>query len=165
MAKQLMVKPEKCIGCRTCELICSWNRGKDFNPQNSAVSIVDNEKALASVPLMCLQCEEAFCINACPAHSLSKDAGGLVKNDAAKCTGCKLCIKACPVKGISFNQASKKVFKCELCGGDPGCAKYCPQGCLVYTDEQDNPGRKKAMAFIIENLADVKKSRAEGAAK
>ena len=24
MGKQLLIKPEKCLGCRTCELVCSF---------------------------------------------------------------------------------------------------------------------------------------------
>ena len=165
MAKQLMIKPEKCTGCRTCELICSWNRGKDFNPQNSAVSVVDYEEEVMSIPMMCLQCEEAYCIKACKVGSLFRDGNGTVKNDTAKCIGCKVCVKACPTRSISFNQASKKILKCELCDGDPGCAKHCPPGCIVYTDEGDGLGRKRALALHLKNIFSATEPKAEEAAK
>ena len=165
MAKQLMIKPEKCIGCRTCELICSWKRGKSFNPRNSAVSVVDYEEEVISVPMMCLQCEEACCIKVCPVGSLYKDENGTVKNDTAKCIGCKLCVSACPMGNISYSQASKQIIKCELCDGDPGCVKHCPPACLVYTDEDDGVGRKRAISLTLKKVYGNAEHKAEEAAK
>ena len=112
------------------------------------------------MPVMCLQCEEACCVKACPVGSMYKDADGIVKNDNAKCIGCKMCVNACPLGNVSFSQASRKVVKCEQCDGDPACAKYCPVGCLVYTEEEDGLGRKKAIALSLKNIFG-----AEGVAK
>ena len=50
MSKQLMLKPEKCTGCRTCELICSYNRANDFNPRNSAARFLSATKRLSPFP-------------------------------------------------------------------------------------------------------------------
>ena len=154
MAKQLHVKLDKCTGCRNCELVCSWNRGKNFNPDNSAVSVVDYEEGFISVPMMCLQCEEAPCIKACNVESLSRDANGTVKIDLEKCVGCKLCIDVCPQRSMYFNEASKKVFKCELCNGDPVCVKHCPPGCLAYTDKKEEGfGWEKAITLTHKRVA------------
>ena len=158
MAKQLMIKPEKCTGCRTCEVICSWNRGKNFNPRNSAVSVINCEEAVISVPMMCLQCEEACCVKVCPVKAMYKDENGVVKLDAAKCIVCKMCVNACPLGNVIFSQASRKIVKCDTCGGDPGCAKFCPAGCIVYTDEEDGLDRKKAMAFSLKNVFGVQET-------
>ena len=152
MAKQLMIKPEKCTACQTCVIICSWNRAKTFNPRNSAVSVINYEEAVISVPMMCLQCEDACCIKACPVQAMYKDAEGTVKCDPAKCIGCKMCVAACPMGNVFFSQASRKIIKCELCDGDPGCAKYCPSGAIVFTDEEDSLGRKRAMALTMKDV-------------
>jgi len=152
MAKQLMIKPEKCIGCRTCEIICSWNKEKNFNPRNSAISVINYEEAIISVPMMCLQCEQACCVKVCPVNAMYKDENGVVKADAAKCIVCKMCVNACPLGNVTFSQGSRKIVKCEQCDGDPGCAKFCPAGALVYTDEEDGLGRKKAMALSLKNV-------------
>ncbi|MDR0464660.1 MAG: 4Fe-4S dicluster domain-containing protein [Treponema sp.] len=158
MAKQLMIKPEKCIGCRTCEVICSWNKAKNFNPRNSAVSIINYEEVVISVPMMCLQCEEACCVKVCPVGAMYKDENGVVKTDAAKCIVCKMCVNACPLGNVTFSQGNRKIVKCDLCGGDPGCAKYCPAGCIVYTGEEDGLGRKKAAAFSLRNVFGVQEA-------
>ena len=152
MKKQLLMKPEKCTGCRSCEIICSFNRGKSFNPKNSAVSVMSYEEAMVSVPVMCLQCEQAACISACPVGAMYRDKDGTVKNNSAKCIVCKLCVGACPLGNVTFSAAEKKIVKCELCGGDPLCAKYCPSGCLVYSDEADLLGRKKAIGLALKNV-------------
>jgi Fe-S-cluster-containing hydrogenase component 2 len=152
MNKQLMIKPEKCIGCRSCELICSWNRGKAFNPRNSAVSVLMYEEAAISVPVMCLQCEEACCVKVCPVGAMHRDDDGAVKCDSAKCIVCKMCVNACPLGNVSFSPVERKIVKCELCGGDPGCAKYCPTGCLVYTEEADALGRKRAIGIALKDV-------------
>jgi len=94
-----------------------------------------------------------------------QDADGTVKNDTAKCIGCKLCVNACPMGNVSFSQASRKIVKCELCEGDPGCAKYCPAGCIVYTDEEDGLGRKKAIALTLKNVFGAESKIPEEAVK
>jgi len=136
MSEKLLVKPEKCTGCRTCELICSYKRMADFSPGNSAILVkFDDEEAKAELDV-CVQCPEAPCIDACPFEALARTAAGTVLCDEEKCTVCGACAEACPHEGISFRGSSGKLVKCDLCGGDPGCAKFCPAGALVYGKEE-----------------------------
>jgi Fe-S-cluster-containing hydrogenase component 2 len=154
MSKQLMVKPDKCTGCRTCELICSWNRTKNFSPQKSAVSVVLNDDAAVFVPVMCLQCAEAHCINACSSNALSRNNNDVVIYDKEKCAGCGHCMDACPLKSIKFNSAENTIIKCELCGGDPGCVKVCPAGCLSY-GEADASARKQTFELVVKAVKEA----------
>jgi Fe-S-cluster-containing dehydrogenase component len=98
---------------------------------------------------MCLQCEKAACVSACPAGAMHREQDGTIKCDTDKCVGCKLCVSACLMGNVHFNPKTKRIIKCELCGGDPGCVKYCSAGALVYSDGDDALGRKKAMAHIL----------------
>lgn len=66
MGKQLMIKPEKCIGCRTCELVCSFGHDQAFNPRNANVTVMAYEEAAINIPVMCLQCEDPCCLEVCP---------------------------------------------------------------------------------------------------
>jgi len=152
MGKQLMLKPEKCTGCRTCELICSYNRAKDFNPRNSAVSVMIYDEAAIAVPVMCLQCGDACCVGVCPVHAMYRaEDGTTIKCDTQKCIVCKMCVNACPLGCASYSRKAG-IVKCELCGGDPMCVKYCPSGALVYSEESDALGRKKAMALVLKDV-------------
>lgn len=146
MSKQLMIKPEKCLGCRTCELVCSFGHYGEFNPTLANVSVMDYEAAAISIPVMCMQCEEAPCMKVCPVGAISRNEKGAVVMDGNKCIVCKMCMNACPLGNISFSPLVKKVFKCDLCDGDPKCAKFCPSGAIVYADPQDGVGRKQAVA-------------------
>ena len=152
MSKLLMVNPEKCAGCRTCELMCSFERIKSFNPRLSAVTVLDYEAALTSVPVMCMQCDEACCLKVCPVGAISRDAEGVIVTCADKCIVCKMCVSACPLGNMSYSPTARKVFKCDLCGGDPKCVKYCSPGAIQYVDATEAPGRKRAVA---ERLKDV----------
>ncbi|MCL1849770.1 MAG: 4Fe-4S dicluster domain-containing protein [Clostridiales bacterium] len=146
MSKQLMVKPEKCVSCRTCELMCSFGHTKVFNPRLSAVTVIGYEEAMTSVPVMCMQCEEACCIKVCPVGAISMDENGAAVMNSDKCIVCKMCMSACPLGNIQFSPVSKKVFKCDLCGGDPKCAAFCPSGAITYVDVYEQSDRKKAVA-------------------
>lgn len=152
MPRQLLIKPEKCVGCKTCELICSYTREKNFDPVNSAVSVRVFEDAGLCVPVMCMQCEDASCVSICPKKAMRKADDGTVKCDAAKCIGCKLCVNACPLGNVVFSPKARKVIKCETCGGSPGCAKYCPVNAIVYTDDADGLGRKQALAAALKEV-------------
>ena len=144
--KQLMIKPEKCYGCRTCELVCSFGHYGEFNPKMANVSVLEYEKAAVAIPVMCLQCEDACCEKVCPVHAISTDENGARTINYDKCIGCKMCMNACPLGNISFHPEVKKVFKCDLCGGDPKCAKYCPGGAITVEDADAIDSRKKETA-------------------
>lgn len=148
-----MISPEKCTGCRTCELICSFGKYEEFNPRNAAVSVFTYDEAALSVPLMCLQCEEPSCMKVCPTSAISKSGDGSVLIDADKCIGCKMCISACPVGNISYNSTQKKLVKCDMCGGEPKCAEFCPSGAITYVEATSvNLDKKKKLAGKFKEL-------------
>jgi Fe-S-cluster-containing hydrogenase component 2 len=101
---------------------------------------------MTSVPVMCMQCEEAACLKVCPVGAFYQDENGAVVMCDDKCIVCKLCVSACPLGNISFSPINRKVFKCDLCSGDPKCAKFCSPGAIRYVDPTENPERKKAVA-------------------
>ena len=76
MAKQLVVDPKKCVACRTCELVCSFKHNEEFNPRLSNVSVFHYEEAAITVPIMCMQCDEACCAAICPTGALKRNADG-----------------------------------------------------------------------------------------
>ena len=146
MAKQLVVDPKKCVSCRTCELVCSFNHNDEFNPRLANVTVFHYEEAAITVPIMCLQCDEASCAAVCPTGALSRNADGVVVHNADKCIVCKMCVSACPLGNVSYSPVKRKIFKCDLCGGDPWCAKYCPTGAISVVDPTNAPDKKRAAA-------------------
>ena len=144
--KQLSIKPEKCIGCRTCELVCSFGHYQQFNPKMANVKVFEYEKAAVAIPLMCMQCEEPSCMKVCPVNAISRDDAGAVTINYNKCIGCRMCMNACPLGNVSYHPALKKVFKCDLCGGDPWCARHCPTGAISVVDPDEVPDKKQLAA-------------------
>ena len=116
--KQLMIKPEKCTGCRTCELVCSFGHYEQFNPRMSNVTVMEYDAASIAIPVMCLQCEEACCMKVCPVKAITQDENGAMVMNYERCIGCKMCMNACPLGNISYSPRLRKVFKCDLCGGE-----------------------------------------------
>ena len=53
-------------------------------------------RELATFQFTCRKCENAPCINACPAEALEKDADGVVTRAVNLCIRCKSCIVICP---------------------------------------------------------------------
>lgn len=148
-----MISPDKCIGCRTCEIVCSFNKTEKFNPKNAAVSVITYEEAFVSVPVMCMHCEEPLCMKVCTVGAISKKENGSVEIDKKKCIGCKMCIAACPLGNITFNSEEKEMVKCDLCGGEPKCAQLCPSGAIQYKEGTPaNITRKKIIAERFKEL-------------
>ncbi len=141
MSKVLVIDPVKCKGCHSCEITCAtWNEG-ECNINLSRIRVVSYLKEVFFVPMVCLQCEEAFCALVCPVNALHRDAEkGIVKLNKDKCIGCKLCLVACPFGNMSF--ARNTSSKCELCDGDPMCVKSCQWKALTY-EEPDQTGWSK----------------------
>lgn len=150
--KVLQVKPEKCIGCRTCEIVCSFAHNGKSNPRFANIKVVPFEKAGIQVPITCQQCEHAACMEVCPVHAISRDEIGAVIINHEKCIGCKTCMNACPLGNIGVNTEKKQMHKCDLCGGDPNCVKFCPSGALTFADPDEDQDRRKLIATAFKKL-------------
>ncbi|OQX00059.1 MAG: (Fe-S)-binding protein [Thiothrix lacustris] len=135
MLKSLYINPEKCTGCLQCEMACSYENEGVFNPSRSRIKVFTFHDAGRFVPYTCTQCDEAWCLKACPVDAIvvNKLTGAKdIIND--RCVGCKVCTIACPFGTVNYNSAIGKVTKCDLCGGDPQCAAACPTGAITYID-------------------------------
>lgn len=135
MLKSLNIDPEKCTGCLQCEMACSLVNEGLFNTSKSRIKVFNFHAEGRFVPYTCTQCDEAWCMHACPVDAIKMDkaTGAKVVNEAT-CVGCKVCTIACPFGTVNYNSATGKVIKCDLCGGDPECAKACPTAAITYVD-------------------------------
>jgi Fe-S-cluster-containing hydrogenase component 2 len=149
MAKLLMINPNKCTGCRNCELACSFQHEKSFRPGASRIHVFLWERDGFSTPLMCQQCEDAACVNVCPTGAMHRNPTNpsLVECDQTICIGCKMCVIACPFGCVRFDTVTRAIAKCDTCGGDPMCVQMCPNGALEFVDDAEQVrSRKLAMA-------------------
>ena len=133
--KLLHIYPQKCIGCRTCEMTCAFSHPVEGQPGTSRIRIASDPQGRPGFSKMtiCLQCEDAGCVAACPANALWRDpATGAIYHKTDRCIGCQSCVLACPFGNMHWEEATNHPVKCDLCGGDPKCAKFCPSGALVF---------------------------------
>ena len=133
MNQALTIVPDKCTGCMQCELACSWVQTGTFAPSKSLirVSVFDEEASYA--PFTCLQCDEAWCMNACPVNAIAIDAASGAKVVVDRlCIGCHLCTIACPFGTVFTLPQSGKAAKCDLCHGQPACAAACPTQAIQF---------------------------------
>ena len=147
MAKELVIDLEKCVGCRTCEMVCSAIHEGVISPFLSRIKVITWEREWEGVPMVCVQCEEARCEAICPVKAISRDETlGRVVIDYDRCIGCRMCVAACPFGVINFNSVSKRVIKCDLCDGDPECAKFCFYKAIQYLDVSEMGAAKRREA-------------------
>jgi Fe-S-cluster-containing hydrogenase component 2 len=146
--KSLHIDPDKCTGCLQCELACSHVNEGVFNPAKSRIKVFNFHDQGRMVPYTCTQCDEAWCLHACPVDAIVMNVATGSKDVLEDvCVGCKVCTIACPFGTVNYNVDTGKVIKCDLCGGDPACAKACPTEAITYVDiEQHGMDRMRAWA-------------------
>jgi Fe-S-cluster-containing hydrogenase component 2 len=135
MQKVLHINPDKCTGCLQCEMACSFENYGTYATSKSRIKVFDFHHTGKKVPYTCTQCDEAWCLHACPVEAITVDklTGAKVVNDST-CVGCKVCTIACPFGTVNYVQETGKVQKCDLCGGDPACVEACPTTAITYVD-------------------------------
>ena len=136
----LIVDPDLCTGCETCESVCSFVHDGVFNPINTRIHRVRVEPVF-NIALACQKCEDAPCIRSCPEKALDKDEEGSILVNDDKCIGCANCAKACDFGTITLHLVSQKALVCDLCEGmkedfiDPEVGKKEPQ-CIVVCPKE-----------------------------
>jgi carbon-monoxide dehydrogenase iron sulfur subunit len=131
--KRLYVRPRLCIGCRTCEVACVFvHSGGATRLQRSRVRVQEMGDNLF-VPVLCLQCEEAACVKACPVEALRRNPETqAIEVVEPRCVRCMACIPACPFGNMTWDESAGVVVKCDVCAGRPACALFCPTRALEY---------------------------------
>jgi len=153
--KFVVSDPEKCTGCRLCEMVCSAEKDGEFNPLLSRIRTVQLD-VVVNMSLACRLCENPTCVRSCPRKALSIDEKtGVVLVDEGKCNGCGWCIEACELGVLSLHPVRKVVMLCDLCGGEPKCVEFCPKDALELrtTEEIAQKIRSEAVRkLLVEDL-------------
>ncbi|GAB4271273.1 MAG: 4Fe-4S dicluster domain-containing protein [Deferrisomatales bacterium] len=120
---------DKCTGCGICQLSCSAREHGGYNPRLANLGVRMARDGRAHFPVVCHQCDNAFCQRACPVSAIGRDeATGAWTVDPETCIGCGRCVEACPLQVVGM--VEKRAHKCDLCGGRPECVSACPTGAL-----------------------------------
>ncbi|MGE5389470.1 MAG: 4Fe-4S dicluster domain-containing protein [Deltaproteobacteria bacterium] len=154
MEKNLIVQPEKCTGCRTCEMVCSFLHTGEFNPLRSRITVFSFEKVGLAAPMVCQQCSVAACMEVCPVGAIHRDeVTGAMTVSQDKCLRCKMCTIACPFGASTYDPIQDVIMKCDLCGGKPQCVVFCPSGAITYQDPmQANIAKRKSYAQKLKTV-------------
>ncbi len=149
---EFYIDPSRCIGCRSCVTACAEcdsHRGVSM----IHVDYIDRPDSIATVPMVCMHCEEPTCALVCPADAIKRGEDGVVRSALKpRCIGCSNCVLACPF-GIPKMQVDMELMmKCDMCydrtsvGLRPMCATVCPSQALAYVpseairrDRRDSP--------------------------
>jgi carbon-monoxide dehydrogenase iron sulfur subunit len=140
---QIFVRPERCMGCKSCEIACAvqHSKGKTLllaileSPPPMKRLFVESTEQIR-MPVMCRHCEDAPCLNACITGCLYRDDKGFVRRKKERCIGCWTCIMVCPFGVISRDKNKHIAVKCDRCHklDVPACVSACPTKALVLVD-------------------------------
>lgn len=155
----IYVRPDRCMGCRSCEIGCAveHSKGKTFftalleSPPPRKRLFVEAANG-NKMPVVCRHCEDAPCLNACVGGSLYRDDEGFVQRREERCIGCWSCVMTCPFGVMTRNAVEGVALKCDGCREReiPSCVTACPTRTLVLADMETLPREKRYQLFVSE---------------
>jgi Fe-S-cluster-containing dehydrogenase component len=159
MAKKFMIIDlDECTGCQLCVIACKDEHvGNAYPPWTKPqpekghfwirINTIERGEIpkvkVTNIPLLCMHCENAPCIKACPNLAIKRREDGIVWIDPDRCKGSRLCTEACPYGVIYFNEELRIAQKCTWCvhriDGEeiPRCVDICPHEVFTFSDEDD----------------------------
>jgi Fe-S-cluster-containing dehydrogenase component len=153
---EFYIDPSRCIGCESCVSACSecqTHRGHSM----IHVDFLDRRSSIATVPFVCMHCDDPTCAEVCPADAIKKSEDGVVQSSLKpRCIACSNCVLACPFGIPKMMVPLEQMMKCDMCydrtsaGKRPMCATVCPSQALAYVaPETIASGRRERPSNIF----------------
>lgn len=165
----LVIDLDVCVGCQACAVACKqWNTSSSLaGPLTDTQPYGDNAAGVwfnrvrvfevgdyphnltVNLPVSCMHCREAACVDVCPTGASYKREDGVVLVDANKCMGCAYCSWACPYGARELDAHTGTMNKCTLCADridnselpqaerQPACVLTCPAHARHFGDLDD----------------------------
>jgi carbon-monoxide dehydrogenase iron sulfur subunit len=153
--KTVFVHPERCIGCKQCEVACAVAHSQSKNlfwavfETPTSKPRIHAEPGLTlntAFPNKCRHCDPAPCMAVCPTAAIYRpaDFSDIVEIDAKKCIACAMCAMVCPFDVITYHASAEApekpsvAIKCNHCigrqrqGQIPACVEACKVGALQF---------------------------------
>jgi Fe-S-cluster-containing dehydrogenase component len=118
------------------------------------VDFIDRQNSIATVPTVCMHCEEPTCALVCPADAIKRGEDGIVRSALKpRCIACSNCVLACPFGVPTVHAGPELMMKCDMCydrtsiGLRPMCATVCPSQALTF-GPADIIARQRASAPV-----------------
>lgn len=159
---------KRCVGCDACTIACAMENqtpaGIFWAPViHQEVGKFPNSR-VSFLPTLCMHCDDAPCMKACPTKAIRKRKDGIVLVDQDVCAGHGACVSACPYGALTLHEtprtyyrdamtpldeASRKRYKirtAQKCtfnhkrvdqGLEPACVVACPTQCRIFGDLDD----------------------------
>ena len=161
--KQVIVNPERCVGCMQCMLACATAHSRSLellgatqeNPGARSRVHVGAGRHNEGFPNRCRHCDPAPCQMACLTGAIFRDpASATMLINPDRCINCASCAMACPYGVLRFHEDAEALpgrtvaVKCDNCdarisqGQIPACVEACKTGALVYGDLEAAMGDK-----------------------
>lgn len=154
-----------CYACNACVLACKYENKLPIGIRWIRIETIGPEGVFPDIkklflPVLCMQCEKAPCIEACPIDgALFRYNDGVILVNEKKCDGCGLCISACPYNAISKDNSKNIVSKCNFCfnrlekGLKPVCELACPSKAIIFGDIND--AKSDVARLLIEKSSNI----------
>ncbi len=156
----VFVNPERCIGCRQCEIACAVEHSQSRDLETAylerpvprtRIHVEPGPVPSTAFPNRCRHCDPAPCLQVCPTGAIVRDAGlGVVLIDEGRCIGCAVCAVVCPFDVLTFHPTeggpspdTAVALKCDGCVDRlrrhevPAGVEVCKVAALVFGDLND----------------------------
>jgi len=163
----MVIDLNKCLGCEACAAACiaenrriqalktiekaagssdAYKKVRDFWLRTRVIPVYTGKYPFSKLVFMhniCLHCDNAPCVAACPTGATYQRPDGIVLVDHTKCIGCQYCVYACPYGARVWDPEINAIDKCTFCehllaeGQPPACVQTCPAHARIFGDLED----------------------------
>lgn len=170
----MIIDVKKCEDCNNCFLSCKDEYvDNEFPGYSSAqprhghrwIDIMRKERGehplidVAYLPVPCMHCDNAPCIQAAKDGAVYKRSDGIVIIDPLKSKGQREILESCPYGAVWWNDDLDIPQKCTLCAHlldddwkEPRCVQACPTGAMEVVRVEDEEMNQISESQDLETL-------------